>query len=414
MNSPVENFDVDLSQAGLLGDDFLKELNQLRELDPIHWSEASGCWLVTRHDDIIDAFKDDFPLTMDRLPRIAFANVPERERAQKYPFLNLYLSSWIINTNPPQHTRLRSLLMKAFNKRVVELVRPYVQSRVAELIETMKANPELEFNETIARQLPGSVMLAMIGLSQSNLLRLKGWANAFVAAIGVPFVTDEMLHGVDIAIREINEMLEPELEERRQNPRDDLLTALVQATDQGEKLTVEEMLGALHILIVAGHDSTANTLTLSLAALSQQPQAWNYMHDNPANSMACCLELMRYVAMSASQPRIVAEDFEWHGKQLKKDEVIFLMMAAGNRDPRVYEDPETLDLTRTNDQSLVFGPGVHHCIGHVLAKMQVTEFFSALVREFQGAQVLDDRLKFMHQLAFRGLSELNVRMIPRA
>lgn len=192
------------------------------------------------------------------------------------------------------------------------------------------------------------------------------------------------------------------------------MTALVQATDQGEKLTVEEMLGALHILIVAGHDSTANTLTLSLAALSQQPQAWNYMHDNPANSMACCLELMRYVAMSASQPRIVAEDFEWHGKQLKKDEVIFLMMAAGNRDPRVYEDPETLDLTRTNDQSLVFGPGVHHCIGHVLAKMQVTEFFSALVREFQGAQVLDDRLKFMHQLAFRGLSELNVRMIPRA
>ena len=414
MNSPVENFDVDLSQAGLLGDDFLKELNQLRELDPIHWSEASGCWLVTRHDDIIDAFKDDFPLTMDRLPRIAFANVPERERAQKYPFLNLYLSSWIINTNPPQHTRLRSLLMKAFNKRVVELVRPYVQSRVAELIETMKANPELEFNETIARQLPGSVMLAMIGLSQSNLLRLKGWANAFVAAIGVPFVTDEMLHGVDIAIREINEMLEPELEERRQNPRDDLLTALVQATDQGEKLTVEEMLGALHILIVAGHDSTANTLTLSLAALSQHPQAWNYMHDNPDNIMACCLELMRYVAMSASQPRIVAEDFEWHGKQLKKDEVIFLMMAAGNRDPRVYEDPETLDLTRTNDQSLVFGPGVHHCIGHVLAKMQVTEFFSALVREFQGAQVLDDRLKFMHQLAFRGLSELNVRMIPRA
>ena len=412
MNSPAENFDVDLSQAGLLGDDFLKELNQLRELDPIHWSEASGCWLVTRHDDIIDAFKDDFPLTMDRLPRIAFANVPERERAQKYPFLNLYLSSWIINANPPQHTRLpailimatvkhcspsplpkpagfeakmsrsidfyallapemagitlvafdhvaimriaarlRSLLMKAFNKLVVELVRPYVQSRVAELIETMKVNPELEFNETIARQLPGSVMLAMIGLSQSNLLRLKGWANAFVAAIGVPFVTDEMLHGVDNAIREINEMLEPELEERRQNPRDDLLTALVQATDQGEKLTVEEMLGALHILIVAGHDSTANTLTLSLAALSQHPQAWNYMHDNPDNIMDCCLELMRYVAMSASQPRIVAEDFEWHGKQLKKDEVIFLMMAAGNRDPRVYEDPETLDLTRTNDQS---------------------------------------------------------------
>lgn len=413
MNTASQNFDVDFSKAGILGNGFLVELNTLRELDPIHWSDASGCWIVTRHKDIVDAMQDRFPLSLNRLPLIAFKDMPLAERAAKYPNLNHYLSNWIINLDPPAHTRLRKLLMQAFSKKVVEAQRPFVERRVAELIAKLKQQPEIEFNEEIARQLPGSVILDMIGLSQDNLPRLKGWANAFVEGIGIPFVTPELLQRVEDAMAEINDILVPELEARKREPRQDLLTALVQATDAGDKMSVEEMLGALHVLIVAGHDSTSNTMTLSLAALSQHPEAWDYMYRNPDRILDSSLELMRYIAMSASQPRIVAEDFEWHGKHLKKGGVVFLMMAAGNRDPRAYADPEKLDLTRSNDQSLVFGPGVHHCIGHMLAKLQVTEFFGELVKAFKGAEVLDDHLHFMHQLAFRGLSELNVRMIPR-
>jgi len=413
MNTAAGNFDVDFSRAGALGNGFLEELNQLRERDPVHWSDASGCWIITRHQDVMDAFQDKYPLSLNRLPLIAFKDMPLEERAAKYPNLNHYLNNWIINLDPPSHTRLRKLLMQAFSKKVVEAQRPFVQRRVAELIAVLHERPEVEFNEEIARKLPGSVILDMIGLSQDNLPRLKDWANAFVEGIGVPFVTPELLQRVENAMAEINDVLMPELEARKTSPRKDLLTALVQATDAGDTMSVEEMLGALHVLIVAGHDSTANTLTLGLAALSRHPDAWQYMRDHPEKMLDSCLELMRYMAMSAAQPRIVAEDFEWHGKQLRRGEVVFLMMAAGNRDPRQYANPETLELTRNNDESLVFGPGVHHCIGHMLAKLQITEFFSALVKEFSGAEILDDHLKFMHQISFRGLSELNVRMIPR-
>jgi cytochrome P450 len=413
MSQATEAFDVDFSKAGQLGNKFLNQLDELREIDPIHWSDASQCWIVTRHADIVGALRDEFPFSMDRLPQIAFMNVPEADRATLYPNMSRYMSNWIINANPPAHTRLRKLLMKAFSRKMVEAMQPFVRERVAELISKLKDQPEIEFNEEIARILPGSVMLDMIGLPQAHRARLKYWADAFVQGIGVPFATADMLQSVEDAIEEINNVLMPELKARRTEPREDLLTALVQANDEGDKLSLEEMLGALHVLIVAGHDSTANTMTLMIAALSEHPAAWEYMYRNPERMQESVLELMRYIAMSASQPRIVARDFDWHGKHLKQGEVVFLMLAGGNRDPRKYDNPDQLDLQRNNDESLVFAPGVHHCIGHLLAKQQLTEFFSALVREFEGVEVLDERLKFMHQLAFRGLSELNVRMLPR-
>jgi pimeloyl-[acyl-carrier protein] synthase len=120
------------------------------------------------------------------------------------------------------------------------------------------------------------------------------------------------------------------------------------------------------------------------------------------------------VAMSTAQIRVAAADFEWHGKQIHKDDFVFLMFAAANRDPRVFTNPDQIDPDRNNERSMVFAPGLHHCIGHMLAKMQVTEFLSELVRRFEGAKVLDRELSFMSQIAFRGLFHLNVRMKPRA
>jgi len=125
------------------------------------------------------------------------------------------------------------------------------------------------------------------------------------------------------------------------------------------------------------------------------------------------LELMRYTAMAAAQPRVASADFEWAGRQIKKGDVVFLMQAAGNRDPRVYDRPEELDLSRKNDASLTFAPGLHHCIGHLLAKMQLTEFFSALTENFDGAEILDDEVIFSPILVFRSIPSLHMRFHAR-
>ena len=326
-----------------------------------------------------------------------------------------YMPNWIIDVDPPIHTRLRKLLITALNRKVVDAVRPFVQQRVATLLDKLEAQPTIEFSEEIGRQLPGSTILKLLGIPQEHLPRLREWAGAFVEAVAVPGVSAEALQRCENAFADMNKLFGEIIEKRRAAPEEDLITALVQANDAGDKLSTEEMIGACQLVIVAGHDTTHNTLSLGMAALADNPGFWDYMYRNPDKTLDCIMELMRYVAMSTSQPRIAAEDFEWHGKQIKKGQVVFLMLAGGNRDPRVFADPEKLDYLRDNNMSdsLVFAPGMHHCIGHLLGKLQITEFFGEMVKRFEGAELLDDKLNFMPQIAFRGLYNLNVRMIPR-
>jgi cytochrome P450 len=411
--SASSSFAIDLNQAGTQGNAFIQQINRLRELDPIHWSERSRCWLVTRHADVHAALQGEMPLSLERLITMGLVSVPVEERTQLLPTIMRYMPNWIINVDPPVHTRLRKLLVKAFSRKVVEGVRPFVRERVQVLMDKLDKQPRIEFNEEIARQLPGSVILKLLGLPQELLPRLRDWSNRFQLGVGNPFADIETLRRVDEAMADMNVIFSAEIEKRRHEPRDDLLTSMVQAVEDGEQLSMDEMLGALHVLIVAGHDTTSNTLSMGLAALAEHPEMWDYLYRHPDKALDACMELMRFIAMSTSQPRIAMRDFTWHGKHIRRGDVVFLFLAAGNRDPQVFPDPERMDPTRSHEQSLVFAPGLHHCIGHLLAKMQVTEFFTALVTRFEGAQVLDNPLNFMPQVIFRGLFELNVQMIPR-
>lgn len=410
----TEDFDVDISLVSKLGDQLLEELGTLRELDPIHWSKASASWMVTRHADLDDALQGRFPLSLRRVENIIFGRLPPDEQAQ-LPLLRRFIPHWPIEMDPPEHTRLRKLLVKAFSRKVVEAQRPFVRERVAFLMGRLEGQPVIEFNEEITRQLPGSVILKLFGLSQEHLGRLRDWANAFQEGIGVPYADMAAKLRAEQALAEMTELFVNEIEQRRREPHrdDDLISSLLAATEDGDSLTEDEMLGALQLVLVAGHDTTSATLTLGLAALARHPDAWEHMYRHPEQVLESCLELMRFVAMSTAQVRVAAADFEWHGKQIHKGDFVWLMLAAANRDPRVFSDPERLDPTRNNERSMVFAPGLHHCIGHLLAKMQVTEFFGELVRRFSGAELLDPRLDFMSQISFRGLYHLNVRMRPR-
>ncbi len=413
MTTDNASIDVDLMRTAELGDAILTELDRLRELDPIRWSPASGVWLVTRHADVVKGFSGELPLSVNRLPVIQFAQIPAEERERRLPSLMKYVPKWIVGVDPPEHTRLRKLLVKAFSKKVVEGMRPFVRERVALLLDKAQQQRELEFVEGIARQLAGAVILKLLGLPEENIGRLRGWANAFQIGLASSRPRPEWLETADRAMAEMNELFSIEIGKCRREPRDDLLTSLVQATEEGDTLSEDEMLAALSLLLVAGHDTTSNSMTLGAVALSRSPESWAYMHAHPEHTLDCVNEIMRVSAMSAAQPRIALKDFEWHGKLIRQGEPVMLMQAAGNRDPRMYDSPDRLDFAHNNDQVLTFGPGVHHCIGHLLAKMQLTEFFGALVQRFERTEVLDRTLDYMPQIVFRGLFALNVRFHPR-
>jgi cytochrome P450 len=413
MNVAAVTPDVDLSQVSALGESLLTELDKLREFEPIHWSPATGAWLVTRHADIVRGFSGELPLSVNPARRTTFAVLSPAELQKRVPTLLTYMTMWIVSNDPPVHTRMRKLLVKAFSKKVVESVRPYVQDRVAQLLADTTPNEPVEFVEGIARQLPGGVILKLMGLPQDYLPRLKSWANAFQAGLASSRPEIKWLEAADQAMIEMNEIFRKAIAEHRVTPRDDLLTSLIEATEDGQSLSEDEMLAALSLILVAGHDTTHNSMTLGLVALGRSPENWRYMYEHPERTLSCVNEIMRLSAMSAALPRVATEDFEWHGKTIRTGDTLYLMQAAGNRDSRVYAHADRLDLDRDNSQSLVFGPGLHHCVGHLLAKMQLTEFFGALVQRFESVEFLDSALDFMPQIVFRGLYKLNVRLKPR-
>jgi cytochrome P450 len=359
--SPHSEFDVDFSQASKLGNTLLEQLSRLREIDPIHWSPASQGWLVTRHADIDDALQGKFPLSLKRIERIMFGPLSPQEQAQ-LPTLRRYIRSWPVEMDAPEHTRLRKLLVKAFSRKVVESQRPFVRERVNVLMDRLERQPTIEFNEEIARQLPGSLILRLLGVSQEKISRLREWANAIVEGVGVPYADMQAKLRAEQTMVEMTAVFAEVIESRRRQPlQDDLVSALLAATEDGDRLSEDEMIGAMQLVLIAGHDTTSSTLTLGLAALTQQPDLWRHMYDNPSKILDACLELMRHMAMSTAQPRLVTADFEWHGKKICQGEFVWLMLAAANRDPRVFADPERLDPTRVNDKSMVFDISSRRC-----------------------------------------------------
>lgn len=406
--------DVFLMDAGKIGNALWAPLDRIREADPIYWSEKTQSWFVTRHEDVMQGFSGELPLSSDRLNTFALATIPEAEHPARIPNLSRYTAHLSINIDPPAHTRIRKLLVKAFNRKVVEAQRPFVAEQVMRLMDDIAGSQHrIEFVESIARKLPASVILKLIGLPYRNLPRMKEWANGFIGALAQGLPAPEFLDEGERVTLDMANVVREELALRRRNPGADLLTELLKAHEDGEKLSEDELISTLILLIVAGHDTTSNTLTLIVLALAEHPEAWEYLYLHPEKIPACGDELMRYVAMSFVQPRIAAKDFVWHGKKIGRGQIVMLIQGTANRDPRVYAHPEKIDFERSNESVLTFGPGLHHCLGHQLAKMQVAEFLSALVSRFSAVEILDEHLNFMPQIGFRGLFNMNVRFIPR-
>ena len=406
--------DVDLTNAPReRGKAMIDDLDRLREATPVFWSEQSRCWFITRHSDVVDAFQRRIPVTNDGRMLAVFHLIPEEEWATRIPTLVKYSDLWITSSEGERHARLRSLLMKALNRRIVEALRPYAQARAEFLVDRMIEAGELEFNEGISRAMTGDVLFRLLGMPPELVPQLRDWATWLMEGVGATVPTAERLEKANYALEKMNEAVAIELEKRRENPQDDFLTGLLRASEGEDKLSYDEILAQMHVAIVAGHDTTMNTLTLSVDALARDPGAWSYVEAHPDRMLDIVTELQRHIAMVGGQPRLVYEDFELHGHPIRKGDMVAVMIASANRDPAVFNHADRIDFTRDNRGSMVFGPGVHFCLGHHLAKMQLTEFLGALVRKVKAIEVLDEALDFLPVWVFRGVYQMNVRVTPR-
>jgi len=401
--------DINLAALAPSGDALLGEINRIRALDPVYWSHESHCWIISGHREVLEGFSGTLPLSSHALPEALYRILPKEELERRAPMTAHFMAKISTNLDGAEHANLRKLLVKAVNRKLIEDLRPYVRERVAPLLDIAAGRGKLEFHEEIARMLPGAVILRLLGMSPDYLTRLKGWSDAVMTALTSFDPPPGWIDRLESVINDMLEVFRGEVEQRRAAPKPDLITQLLNTVEDGTRLTADEMLATLIQVIIAGHDTTTSSMTLGVRALAKHPAAWAYWKQHPERSLDCTNELMRYIAMSTALRRVVTKDFHWQGRRLRAGDLVMLMIAGGNRDPLVFADPEELDLKRVNlDMSLTFGPGLHHCIGHLLAKLQLSEFFGALVRRFDGVEVLVEP-HFTPALVFRGVTALYVR-----
>jgi len=409
----AENVDFLIGNVAELGNDLLGRLARMREEDPVYWSERNGAWVVTGYDAVEEGLKGRIPLSAVRLPGLIVRQIPEEEREARIPYLMHSVRRWVLNTDPPDHARLRKLIMPAFNRQIAEAQRPFARSVITEILDRLGPDEvEIDLVSAVAREIPQRMILRLLGLPEDYRPRMSRWVVMTTQTFGNAHVTPEVLEGCEAVMLEMRDCLMDEIAQRRIKPRDDFISALVAAQADGDRLDDEELLAMCYVTLLGGFNTTANTIALGTAALALHPDAADFIRQGGATD-GVLMELMRFIAMSTTVPRIAKEDFEWRGHEVKQGQYVFLMLAGANRDPTVFDKPDTLDVERSEQRNMVFAPGLHFCVGHYFAKVQLAEFFSELLQRYH-VTLLDDRLDFGPALAFRGVESLNVRLTPRA
>jgi cytochrome P450 len=404
--------EFEFADAAKLGNKLLKYLDDLREVDPIFWSERNRCWIITAHENVIEGFRGNLPLSNHYL-HYAFEELSADDRRTRIPYFLESIPNWLIQMDPPDQSRLRRLMIKAFSSpKVIENLRPVARRFIQEALDDAAKTDVVDYLTVVARKIPARIIVHLMGLNDEFLVPLRRWSDTMNEVLGSFSPPTELLDRTERTMLEMRAKFLPEIEKRRANPTGDFISTLVTARDQGDRLSEEEILATCYLSILGGNDSIGSTIALGTVALAENPSVADHIREHPDNILNVIMELQRYISMSTAMRRVVSSDFTWDGRQLRKGQIVLLVIASANRDPRSFPEPLRIDPLRKQDKNVTFAPGLHFCIGHLLAKMQLTEFFPQLVRRFDIA-VESSQLEFSSNFAVRSLKTLSVRLKSR-
>jgi cytochrome P450 len=357
---------------------------RLREKDPFHRSRPADGWILTRYDDVAAVLADKTFSSDERnlrrwrrmQARMRRAGLPDPYEEERASMLRL---------DPPDHTRLRNLVNRAFTPRAVERLRPAVERYVDELLAPVGRCRGMELVADFAAPLPVSVIAELLGVPVADRERFRHWSDEAVRTLGDNSITDR--RRANAAMIELGEYLGAIAEERRTDPREDLLSALVRAEVAGDRLSRAELLTTCVLLLVAGNETTTKLIGNAVLALLGHPEQLALLRAQPERVPGAVEELLRYDGPVQLTSRMVLDDRELAGRPLRRGQQLVLVLAAANRDPAQFEDPDRLDVTRKDVRHLAFGSGLHFCLGAQLARLEAALALEAIVTRFPGLRV---------------------------
>jgi cytochrome P450 len=378
---------------------------QLRAEDPVHWNPLWGGWILTRHDDVQASFQDR-RLSADRMSPF-MASLKKEEARELQPSYQIF-SKWMVFTDPPQHTRLRMLVNKAFTLRRVESLRPRIQAIVDELLDRVIPAGRMELIHDFAYLLPVTVIAELLGVPARDHENIKKWSDEITlfifGAIGVP----DRRQRAQLAMLELASYLKAVIAERRQQPQDDLISALIAAQEQDDALTDDEIVSTCALVLFGGHETTTNLISSSVHALLKNPEQKQKLAENPSLISTAVEEFLRYDGPSKSMVRLALEDFELRGKQIKKGQRLLLIQSAANHDPERFANPDSLDITRQPNPHVAFGYGIHFCLGAPLARVETAITINTILQRLPKLRLAADTLEWHPTIVSRALKALPV------
>ncbi len=404
--------DEDLLSPEALSDPYAY-FSRLRLLDPIHWNPLWQGWIITRYNDVAAVLLDHQRFSSDRMAYLeAHASEAKKRALKTYRSL---LSRWLVYLDPPDHTRLRLLYQQAaFTPRQLAAWRPKVQAIVDDLLGQIAVGTPVDFVQAFAFPLPVLVISEILGFPPEDRERVRNWTQEVALAVLLALHLDstERWARVERAAEEFGEYARALIRSRKREPRDDLLTAMVQAEHRGEFLNEDEVVANTVLLMIAGHETTSNLLANGLLVFIRHPDEINLLRRAPHLIGPAIEECLRYDPPVKAIVRWAQQDLEMDGRAIRMGEKLLLALASANRDPQQLPDPDRFDITRgtTPQQHTAFAIGVHYCLGAPLARLEAEVAFATLFRRFHRVELITDRLEYRPMVITRSLVALPVVM----
>jgi cytochrome P450 len=359
-------------------------------------------WLVTRYDDVLDVLKD---VRFAKNPRNAMA--PEQLKKMPWvPPMVKPLEQNMLDLDSPDHTRLRALVHKAFTPRLIEQMRDQIQALTNELLDAAEPKGGMDLIADFALPLPLTIIGRILGVPAEDNHKFHRWTKSLLSA------ETNMFYVVFIpTIMRFMGYLKKLIKERRAYPKDDLITALVQAKDGSDQLSGDEVLAMIFLLLVAGHETTVNLIGSGSLALLEHPDQLEKLRCEPAIIKPAIEELLRFVCpVEMATERYAREDITIGGTTIPRGELVLAVIGSANRDINYFDNPDSLDVTRENNKHLAFGLGAHYCLGAPLSRLEGQIAISTLIRRMPNLRlsIAPDQIRWRGGIILRGLEALPV------
>ncbi len=411
MAQPVEQA-VDFLSVALtpeFRDDPYQFFHLLREHEPVHHTPF-GVYLLTRHADAATIVRDprlsNNQEHSDLFRAFAEANPPSDDDA-----MSQMNSVVMLFMDPPDHTRLRGLVSKAFTPKMVERLRARVREIVDERLDAVEAGGDgrMDVVTELAYPLPVVIICELLGVPAEDHATFQSWSSELAASIDPdPLITPDQQVRIEAAGNAFLEYFTDLIERRRRSLRDDLLSALIEAEEGGERLTEEELLGTALFLLIAGHETTVNLIGNGTLALLRHRDQLERLRDDPDLDRQAVEELLRFDSPVQLTQRITLDDYDVGDVTIPKGQNLIPLLGAANRDPAEFDEPDRLDLGRANaNRHLAFGGGHHFCLGASLARLEGAVAIGALVRRFPTIELAGEPVR-KTTFTLRGLEHLPV------